>query len=80
MFHGVQGEEERESNSPSWFNREEITVVLRYVKHLLYDARSFGIQPKDIGVITPYAKHVSSCNLSHVPDILSASRGRICSF
>lgn len=64
VFHGVQGEEERESNSPSWFNREEITVVLRYVKHLLYDARSFGIQPKDIGVITPYAKHAEKLRLA----------------
>lgn len=59
MFHGVEGEEKREASSPSWFNIEEITVVCKYVRHLIYDARGLGIHPRDIGIITPYNKQVS---------------------
>ena len=34
IFHGIVGEDEREGNSPSWFNRSEAIVVLEYCKKL----------------------------------------------
>ena len=35
IFHGVIGNEERESNSPSYFNSCEIEVAMDYVKEIL---------------------------------------------
>eukprot|EP00966_Prymnesium_polylepis_P336543 7391625-Prymnesium_polylepis.2 len=55
VFHGVAGKDEREGNSPSWFNRHECNVVLDYTKALLR-VRGKPISPKDIGIITPYNK------------------------
>jgi helicase MOV-10 len=55
IFHGCVGENEQESNSPSWFNSIECEVILSYIQHL----RHFGgFQLKDIGIITPYHKQV----------------------
>ena len=56
IFHGIVGQDQRESNSPSWFNPDEVVVVMDYVKRLL-DVRGKGqLQPHDIGVIAPYQK------------------------
>lgn len=56
VFHGVEGENTRESNSPSWFNVEEIEVVWEYVRDLV---DNFRVAPADIAVITPYHKQVT---------------------
>ncbi|XP_061531402.1 putative helicase mov-10-B.2 isoform X1 [Phycodurus eques] len=59
VFHGVTGMDEREANSPSFFNRAEVQVLMDYVKKLLQTGRKKGlstISPKDIGIITPYKK------------------------
>ncbi|KAL7884849.1 hypothetical protein AOLI_G00076190 [Acnodon oligacanthus] len=61
IFHGVPGKDERESNSPSFFNTSEIVVVVSYLKKLLLSQAKKGIakiSPRDIGVITPYRKQV----------------------
>ncbi|KAI4888968.1 hypothetical protein NFI96_014931, partial [Prochilodus magdalenae] len=61
IFHGVLGKDERELNSPSFFNTSEIIVVLSYLKKLLVSQGKKGtakISPKDIGIITPYRKQV----------------------
>ncbi|KAG7332537.1 hypothetical protein KOW79_004371 [Hemibagrus wyckioides] len=61
IFHGVSGKDERESNSPSFFNTSEILVVIDYLKKLLLTQGKKGIariSPKDIGIITPYRKQV----------------------
>uniref|UniRef100_A0A8B9REV3 RNA helicase n=1 Tax=Astyanax mexicanus TaxID=7994 RepID=A0A8B9REV3_ASTMX len=61
IFHGVQGKDERESSSPSFFNTTEITKVIDYLKKLLLTQGKKGIakiSPKDIGIITPYRKQV----------------------
>lgn len=58
IFHGVEGKDERESNSPSWFNRSEIEVVQDYVKKLLGERSSRGVGVSEIGIITPYQKQV----------------------
>ena len=51
LFHGIVGKDERESNSPSYFNTYEIKIVLDYVKKL-----KETLQDKDIVVVTPYKK------------------------
>ncbi|CAL8319741.1 unnamed protein product [Merluccius merluccius] len=61
IFHGVTGRDEREANSPSFFNRAEVELLVGYVKKLLEKDGRKGqarILPKDIGIITPYRKQV----------------------
>lgn len=61
IFHGVLGKDERELNSPSFFNTNEIAIVVDYLKKLLLTQGKKGIakiSPKDIGIITPYRKQV----------------------
>jgi len=35
LWDGIEGKEEREANSPSWFNADEAVRVLKHVKSLL---------------------------------------------
>ena len=54
LWHGIQGREEREAKSPSWFNRDEAVCVLQHVQSLMRmrpDCRQ-----EHIGIITPYNK------------------------
>jgi hypothetical protein len=55
LFHGVEGEDAREGNSPSWFNALEATAVLGHVRSAIAH-RGGGVGPKDVGVVTPYHK------------------------
>ena len=57
LLHHVKGEEQREGNSPSWFNTPEVVLVIDYVLRLL-EWRQSGLTVKEIGIITPYAKQV----------------------
>ncbi|XP_017335051.1 putative helicase mov-10-B.1 isoform X1 [Ictalurus punctatus] len=61
IFHGVMGKDEREANSPSFFNVSEIEVLIGYLKKLLQSHGKKGL-PKlsasDIGIIAPYRKQV----------------------
>ncbi|KAF9976332.1 hypothetical protein BGZ73_008762 [Actinomortierella ambigua] len=62
-FVGVEGVDEREGNSPSWFNVFEAEAVVREIKSLLdysplLDGHYFTVSGKDIGVIVPYRKQV----------------------
>ncbi|KAJ3047080.1 hypothetical protein HK097_000254 [Rhizophlyctis rosea] len=57
LFHHVEGKDEREGDSPSWFNADEAAFVKRYITKLR-DARGFGVDERQIGVITPYRKQV----------------------
>ena len=56
IFHGVDGLNEREGNSPSWFNVTEAQIVKQYVTQLCENTRVNRVLPQDIGIITPYAK------------------------
>ncbi|XP_050973679.1 putative helicase mov-10-B.1 [Labeo rohita] len=61
IFHGVVGKDERESNSPSFFNTSEIDIMMDYLKKLLLTQAKKGIakiSPKEIGIIAPYRKQV----------------------
>ncbi|TMW61943.1 hypothetical protein Poli38472_009436 [Pythium oligandrum] len=61
IFHGVQGTDSQDANSPSWFNPQEIVLVHAYVDLLLSNRAGMTrqVQPGDIGIITPYAKQRS---------------------
>ena len=54
IFHALEGTDMRESRSPSFFNPEELFIVVDYVKKLL----EFNVDEDDIGIITPYRKQV----------------------
>uniref|UniRef100_A0A8C2FL44 RNA helicase n=1 Tax=Cyprinus carpio TaxID=7962 RepID=A0A8C2FL44_CYPCA len=63
IFHGVPGKDERESNSPSFFNIYEIEIIIGYLKKLLLTQAKKGISrisPRDIGIIAPYRKQVGT--------------------
>lgn len=57
VFHAVKGKDEREGNSPSYFNAQEVSSVVDWVKKLL-DTKAPKILAKDVGVITPYRRQV----------------------
>lgn len=61
IFHGVMGKDEREANSPSFFNVSEIEVLVDYLTKLMETQGKKGLpklSAKDIGIITPYRKQV----------------------
>ena len=39
FWHGIEGKEDREANSPSWFNGDEAVCVWRHVASLVADSR-----------------------------------------
>ncbi|KAF1391972.1 hypothetical protein PFLUV_G00047620 [Perca fluviatilis] len=61
IFHGVMGKDEREANSPSFFNVSEIEVLVDYLTKLIETQGKKGLpklSAKDIGIIAPYRKQV----------------------
>ncbi|XP_046896067.1 putative helicase mov-10-B.1 [Hypomesus transpacificus] len=61
IFHGVTGRDEREANSPSFFNVAEVEILIEYLKKLFQTQGKKGlakISPKEIGIIAPYRKQV----------------------
>jgi len=50
IFHAIPGLDQREANSPSFFNVDEVLQVKTYVEEL----HRLGTAPDDIGIITPY--------------------------
>ena len=62
LFHHLEGKEEREAQSPSWFNTLEVTTIIHYVEQLLA-YKSAGMSLADIGIITPYKKQVEKIRI-----------------
>ncbi|KAL2090820.1 hypothetical protein ACEWY4_013083 [Coilia grayii] len=61
IFHGVMGKDEREANSPSFFNVTEVETLISYLSKLKLTQGKKGIptlRSKDIGIIAPYRKQV----------------------
>jgi helicase MOV-10 len=58
LFHGVIGKDEREERSPSFFNADEASIVVKYVEELLKARGVRKVKQTDIGVISPYRKQV----------------------
>lgn len=60
LFRHVRGREEREEDSPSWYNQKELNMILTTLRSLF---RSAGYKRtwdnSDIGIITPYNKQKS---------------------
>jgi len=56
IFHGVVGKDLREERSPSFFNPEEVVLVLKYVAEVLADKSK--VKGAEIGVISPYRRQV----------------------
>jgi superfamily I DNA and/or RNA helicase len=54
IFHGLRGDQRRDSDSPSWYNALEVVQVVEYVRKLL----NLKCTVDDIGIITPYRKQV----------------------
>ncbi|XP_068125834.1 helicase MOV-10 isoform X2 [Hyperolius riggenbachi] len=86
IFHGVLGKDEREGNSPSFFNVAEIEVLMSYLEALLETQKKKGIAkigPKEIGIISPYRKQVEKIrkaidkNLKAVSDIKDLKVGSV---
>jgi len=63
LFHGCEGEDTREANSPSWFNPDEVQYVKMYVDLLVKDTRQNRCKPEDIGIITPYHKQAQKIRM-----------------
>ncbi|KZT02955.1 P-loop containing nucleoside triphosphate hydrolase protein [Laetiporus sulphureus 93-53] len=57
VFRAVSGKDDREANSPSYFNVDEIIVGKKYITDLLADRRH-PIEKNEIRVIAPYHAHV----------------------
>eukprot|EP00928_Gymnodinium_smaydae_P017426 TRINITY_DN16659_c0_g1_i1.p1 TRINITY_DN16659_c0_g1~~TRINITY_DN16659_c0_g1_i1.p1 ORF type:complete len:880 (-),score=108.99 TRINITY_DN16659_c0_g1_i1:223-2811(-) len=58
IFHHCEGEETRTKDSPSWQNAGESDEVKKYLMKLL----EFGVDPSDIGIISPYHKQCQRLN------------------
>ncbi|KZV82088.1 P-loop containing nucleoside triphosphate hydrolase protein [Exidia glandulosa HHB12029] len=54
IFHGIAGKDEREAESPSYFNRDEASLVKKYVMEL-FDDKRFRLKDEHIGIIAPYS-------------------------
>lgn len=60
IFHGVSGRDLRELSCPSYYNPEELKVVVNYVTALLEGKSGLSVRIKgqDIGIVSPYRKQV----------------------
>lgn len=60
LFHSLVGKDEREANSPSWFNALEAKQVISYVTQIMTDPemRRNRVTADQIGIITPYRRQV----------------------
>eukprot|EP01127_Copromyxa_protea_P024214 TRINITY_DN9411_c0_g1_i1.p1 TRINITY_DN9411_c0_g1~~TRINITY_DN9411_c0_g1_i1.p1 ORF type:complete len:616 (+),score=114.53 TRINITY_DN9411_c0_g1_i1:777-2624(+) len=77
IFHGIEGKDTREGNSPSWFNVDEVIQVMSYVNILLKEIRTNPLRPQDIAIISPYRKQVeklrTALSQSHFRDVAVGS-------
>lgn len=78
LFHGVQGRNMQEGNSPSWFNPEEAVEVLAHIKSVLEFFKG-KLTPADVGVVTPYTKQCVKIRqlLSRSPELRDVMVGSV---
>jgi len=57
LVYGVIGQDLREEASPSFFNPEEVVLVIGFVEQVLA-MTDLKVEEEDIGVITPYRRQV----------------------
>ncbi|RZC37172.1 helicase mov-10-B.1, partial [Asbolus verrucosus] len=59
IFHSVVGIDQREKGSPSFFNIQEVQVVMNYLDQLIgCKMQGITIKEEHIGIISPYKKQV----------------------
>jgi superfamily I DNA and/or RNA helicase len=73
----VQGRDQQEGNSPSFFNPEEAVEVVAHVKSVLAFARD--LTAADIGIVTPYAKQCAKLRqlLARSPQLRDVAVGSV---
>ncbi|KAJ3556290.1 hypothetical protein NM688_g2107 [Phlebia brevispora] len=54
IFHGIVGKDQREESSPSFFNVDEVALVIKYAMDLVENRKLRVDAEKDIGIIAPY--------------------------
>ncbi|MCO5562977.1 hypothetical protein L7F22_016613 [Adiantum nelumboides] len=57
LFVGIEGKDEREGKTPSWFNAQEASKVVELVMKLK-ECRRNRLNDNDIGIISPYNQQV----------------------
>lgn len=79
VFHAVIGEDMQEAGSPSFFNPQEVSVVISYITKLvgMKISPQQKIEARDIGIISPYKKQVqkirSQLTKLNIDDIMVGS-------
>ncbi|KAF4530667.1 hypothetical protein B566_EDAN004906 [Ephemera danica] len=60
IVHGVEGKDEQDEGSPSFFNIAEVNQVVQYVEKI-FDSKFCGqkLRPTDIGIISPYRRQIT---------------------
>ncbi|KAJ3190833.1 hypothetical protein HK101_008328 [Irineochytrium annulatum] len=66
IIHGVNGKDQQEGDSPSWFNPDEVGMVRRWCEKLRA-ARGKGVTLNQIGIITPFRRQVQKIEASLRP-------------
>jgi len=64
LFEHVNGIEQREADSPSWFNNDEIQKIVKLIENLFLSYKTGFIMETDIGVIAPYQKQAEKLRLA----------------
>ncbi|XP_075234824.1 putative helicase mov-10-B.1 isoform X2 [Lycorma delicatula] len=66
IFHGIIGKEDREETSPSFFNLNEVNLIMHYIKECLVGKTINGrlIKTTDIGVVSPYKKQIQKLSIA----------------
>jgi helicase MOV-10 len=60
IFHGIEGKDEREPSSPSFFNMTEVAEVVNYVEKISTSKFSGQrLRPADVGIVSPYRGQVN---------------------
>lgn len=63
IFHNVQGKQNRDPDSFSWYNLDEVRLIQQYLLEVVDDPK-VSIEPSEVGIITPYVKqaqHIRLC-------------------
>ncbi|XP_075235124.1 uncharacterized protein LOC142332554 isoform X2 [Lycorma delicatula] len=66
IFHGIIGKEDREDTSPSFFNLDEVNLIMHYIEKCLVGKIINGrlIKTTDIGVVSPYKKQIQKLSIA----------------
>ncbi|XP_021175631.2 putative helicase mov-10-B.1 [Fundulus heteroclitus] len=71
LFHGVAGIKKQDLNCPSVYNIAEVDVLKEYLKSIISYRHKNGlnkIEPKEIGIVTPYKKQVEKIKMALYTD------------